>query len=130
MPFCPRCRYEYGVGIYICPDCNEKLVPVLDKQFDNNSASEDFGEWVILSRLATSLMAEMIRGRLEELDIPVIVASKSGRYTPIRVTDPSSIGPAGGSYTIMVPEKFADEADLEGEAILGEDWIKGRPQKT
>jgi len=39
---------------------------------------------------------------------------------------PSSYVSIGGAFIIMVAEDSAEDADLEAEAILGEEWVQAR----
>jgi hypothetical protein len=126
MPFCPKCRFEYCEGIYICPDCNEKLVPTLPSEDRTDADGKEYKDWMTLSKLETFQDAEMIRERLEELMIPVIVLSKTGRYDRARMSGMPVPSAIGSGYAILVPKEYAEQADLEGEAILGENWIKGK----
>jgi len=142
MPFCPKCRFEYREGVEVCPDCNLDLVASLPpedlrKKDDWRrrkgepptsipSPDEDDTGWIALARLTSLQSAEMIIELLQEKDIPAVINSGVGYFGQIGSMGPSSYRPVGGGYTIMVPEESAEDADLEAEAVLGEEWAKAR----
>jgi len=131
MPFCPECRYEYKEGIITCPDCGEKLVSVLPKKPAHNSADaeEDYSQyqnWVQLVRLTSQQYAEMVVDALRSKNIPAVIHSGAGHFGITGQLGTNSFRPIGGGYSIMVPDKFAREADREGEAILGDTWRNSR----
>jgi hypothetical protein len=126
MPFCPKCRFEYRPEIYICPDCNERLVTILPPEEATATENKEYKDWVTVSKLESFQFAEMIRERLEELNIPIVILSRASRYETTRIMGLSTINPLGGRYAILVPKEYVEEADLEGEAIFGEDWVKGK----
>jgi hypothetical protein len=136
MPYCPKCRVEYREGFSVCADCDEKLVAILppeesdEEPGDDNDENEKYQDWVPLSRLENPQYAEMIEGRLEELNIPVVILSKVRGHEMARLVGVPTPFHFGGGYTIAVPREFAETADLEGEAILGEDWIKGKSKDS
>lgn len=143
MPFCPKCQFEYREGVTVCPDCNENLVaslPPEDTRSKDNwrrrkdqSAlpteplpDDDDVEWIPLARLTSLQSAEMVMEVLLDKDIPAVMHSGVGHFGEIGNMGPSSYRAVGGAYTIMVPEDSVEDADLEAEAILGEEWEKAR----
>lgn len=143
MPFCPKCHFEYREGITICPDCDENLVaslPPEDRRREDDwrrrkgkaagpevpLPDDDDTEWIALARLTSLQSAEMVMEVLLDKDIPAVLHSAAGHAGPIGAMGPSSYADIGGAYTIMVPEDSAEDADLEAEAILGDEWVKAR----
>jgi hypothetical protein len=129
MPFCPKCRVEYRDGFAICADCDEKLVAVLPpEEVETELETDDEADldWMAMSRLNSHQYAEMIRSRLEELNIPVVILSKASGQEMSHLMGIASPFHLSGGYVIMVPRKYSEIADLEGEAILGGDWVKGK----
>ncbi len=143
MPFCPICHFEYREGVTLCPDCNENLVaslPPEDTRPKNDwrrrkgsqaqtvgSPAEDADiEWVALAQLTSLQSAEMVLEVLLDKDIPAALHSGAGHAGQIGAMGPSSFATLGGAYILMVPEDSAEDADLEAEAILGEEWLKSR----
>ena len=128
MPFCPKCRYEYNVGITTCPDCDEPLVAELPPEIDDESIydSANYDDWVQLARIASHEYANMIVEVLHSKEIPAVVLSGAGHFGQLGQLGPSSSRPVGGAYSIMVPNEYVVDADREGEMIMGEDWKKCR----
>ena len=91
--------------------------PETEKRYDN---------WVQLARLTSSQYADMIRRHFEEIGIPVTILSGAGHFGVTGQMGPSSFQPIGGGYSIAVPDEFAVQADAEGEAMFGDDWVNGR----
>ncbi len=126
MPFCPKCRFEYEAGTKECPDCNEKLVDVLPPEPAEFAPDSEYKNWIPLARLTSEQYAEMIEERLEQVNIPVVILSATGHFGMTGQMGPTSFNPAGSWYQVMVPEEFAADADIEGQALLGDDWVKAR----
>jgi len=144
MPFCPKCHFEYREGVTVCPDCNENLVASLPPE-DRRGKKDDWRrrkgkaapeagpcldddeiEWIPLARLTSLQSAEMVMEILQDKDVPAVLLSGVGHFGQIGNLGPSSYRAVGGGYTIMVPEESAEDADLEAEAVLGEEWEKAR----
>ncbi|TFH64514.1 MAG: hypothetical protein E4G91_05545 [Candidatus Zixiibacteriota bacterium] len=126
MAFCPKCRYEYQPGIDICPDCDEKLVPELPVESPMDETDEDVGDWVPLVRLTSHDYAEMVLTRLRDMQIPAVILSGAGHFGTTGQMGTSSYRAVGGAFTIAVPEEYVEEADTQGEFLLGEIWVKSR----
>ena len=124
MPFCPKCRFEYEADVAVCPDCDMELVA--DRPPDPDEEESEYKNWIPLARLTSEQYAEMIQERLEQVNIPVVILSGTGHFGYIGTMGPSSFAPVGGGYTVMVPEEFAADADIEGQAMLGDDWTAAK----
>ena len=126
MPFCPKCLYEYQPGIDVCPDCNEKLVAEMPVESPVDETDEDVSDWVPLARLTSREYAEMVLTRLRDMQIPSVILSGAGYFGMTGQMGLSSAVTPGGAYTIAVPEEYVEEADTQGEFLLGEIWVKSR----
>ncbi len=115
---------EYEADVSVCPDCDVELVAVLPPVEDFDES--EYKNWIPLVRLTSEEYAEMIRERLEQVNIPVVILSGTGHFGYIGTQGPSSFAPVGGGYKVMVPEEFAADADIEGQAMLGDAWVKAR----
>jgi len=128
MPFCPSCRYEYNANVTVCPDCNEKLVAQLpDKPSDDlSSLEQEYSDWIQLVRLTSIQLADMAIEALREKGIPVVKNSGVGHFGFTGQMGTDSFRPIDGGISLMVPREFVEDADKEGELVLGEAWVKGR----
>jgi len=121
MPFCPKCRYEYLPGVTVCPDCDEKLVDVLPEENSEEEVKE-YDDWIELAQLTSLPSAEMLLEVLREKNIPAVIQSDTGYFGTTGQMGPSSYQPAGGKYSLYVPEEFVVDADQEAGLLLGEEW--------
>jgi hypothetical protein len=121
VPFCPKCEYEYESGIDVCPDCGQKLLAEKPIESEVDESDEDVSDWVPLARLMSHEYAEMVLVRLRDMQIPSVILSGAGYFGTAGLS-----GEAGGAYTIVVPEEYVEEADTQGEFLLGEIWVKSR----
>jgi hypothetical protein len=126
VPFCPKCGYEYKSGNDVCPDCKEKLVAELTVESQVDEIDEDVSDWVPLARLTSREYAEMVLVRLRDMQIPSVILSGAGYFGMTGQMGLSSAVTPGGAYTIAVPEEYVEEADTQGEFLLGEIWVKSR----
>ncbi len=128
MPFCPSCRYEYKIGVTVCPDCNEKLVDRLPEKPkpEESPPGKTYEDWVPLVRVSSPGAAEMTVEGLRAKDIPAVIQSGVGHFGFAGTQGLSSFAPVGGGYSIMVPREFVDDAAREAEVILGDDWEKSK----
>jgi len=122
MPFCPKCHYEYNLGVTVCQDCDEKLVDKLPEEI--SEADKEYDDWVQLARLQSTQMAEMVLESLRAKDIPAVLKSGVGYFGQIGTQGLSTYAPVGGGYSLMVPEEYVVDAVEEVKIILGDDWEK------
>lgn len=94
MPFCPRCRYEYHVGIHRCPDCGAELVDELSPQ----KQSSPSGALVTVYVAKDMTEASLIKSFLEEFQIESFIGYDLGPAYPV------------GQIEVRVAEEHADEA--------------------
>lgn len=125
MPFCPNCRLEYRHGFSRCPDCDRDLVATLDDIPDpsiEDQAQDYAKDWVPVAQFATQAYAELIEGGFKSLGIPVSLLSGAGHFGQTGQMG-TSAQPAGGAFLILVPREYVATALIEGEAMLGEQWL-------
>jgi hypothetical protein len=125
MPFCPSCKYEYEQGVGICPDCGVNLVEALEVEGPADIDEPEF-DWVPMARIMSEQVAEMVVEAFQAKDIPALLISGTGYFGQAGVMGPSSYQAIGGGYTILVSRDAVDDADKEGEVILGEEWQKAK----
>ncbi|PIS27852.1 MAG: hypothetical protein COT43_08400 [Candidatus Marinimicrobia bacterium CG08_land_8_20_14_0_20_45_22] len=102
MPYCPKCKYEFVEGLTVCPDCGE---PLVDQLPEENITPV---KWVLLTTLSSPVIAEMVRGALNNQNIPATISSNiltSGLLA-------QSTGTAGAYAKIFVPEEHLKSAKL------------------
>jgi hypothetical protein len=128
MPFCPKCKYEYRVGINICPDCEVYLVDQLPVEVtaEVKDLRAGYENWRVLARLTSSQYAEMVVEGLKSKEIPAMMISETGHFGVTGQLGIDSFRPIGGGYLILVPHEFAEDADNEAELMLGDNWVKAR----
>jgi hypothetical protein len=127
VAFCPKCRYEYEVGILVCPDCNETLVDELPPEKIAAVMPDD--SWIVVGNVASGIKSEIARGSLDSNNIPsVILSSTFGAFGKGMDFHSGLAGAHGGGNIIMVPRDYREEAVLILEAVLGEDLIQPEGQ--
>jgi len=125
MPFCPKCRYEYLREITVCPDCDEKLVDVLPEE-DTVESAKEYDNWVELAQLTSLPSTEMLLEALREKNIPAVIRSGTGYFGATGQMGPTSFQPAGGKYSLYVPEEFIVDTDHEAGLLLGDEWEESK----
>ncbi|MDD4053070.1 MAG: hypothetical protein PHR28_14385, partial [candidate division Zixibacteria bacterium] len=118
MPFCPKCRYEYEIGIRECPDCGAKLVDRLPDEDAQAPGEHDYKDWIPLANLTSQQMAEMVLESLRAKDIPAVIHSGVGYFGQAGTMGTSLYAPIGGAYTLLVPQEYIEDADAEGRLIM------------
>lgn len=126
MPFCPNCEYEYSPGIDVCPDCGARLVDQLPEEEWMTREQLENGKWTAIARLKSPQYAEMVLEALREKSIPAVILSTTGYFGRAGQMGVSSYLPIAGSYAVMVPLDYVEDADMEGETILGDEWLASR----
>ncbi len=122
MPFCPKCKYEYTVGVAVCSDCNEQLVDRLPVQTSSAAVSPD-DSWVGVCTISGTIKTGLAKGALDSNNIPSIIMSPKFHTAQGIGALAASISPESGRGDIlMVPREFSDEAHLILEAVLGDDF--------
>jgi len=120
MAVCPKCKYEYKIGVSMCPDCNERLVDHLPVK---SAAMVPDRSWVSVCRLPSQLKTAMAKGALDSSNIPSIVMSSSFTALGHGGDMPSGMmQPSLETNVLMVPKEFRQEADLILQAILGDEY--------
>jgi hypothetical protein len=82
MPFCPKCRYEYKLGVTRCSDCDVELV---DRLPDPETVSEhrhNTDRSVLLLKTSDRLLAQFVAGALDNADIAYVAnhIGPAGRF--------------------------------------------------
>lgn len=94
--FCPNCKYEYNVGIRVCPDCDTKLVEKLPEE--KNEPSIDESKTVEVFQTSDRSILSFAKSILEENDILSIISP------PIGIRGSAAV------YQIFVNENEVDKA--------------------
>lgn len=127
MAFCPKCKYEYETGVFVCPDCNEALVDELPRE--KSSAMVPDESWVPVGQVASQMKSEMAKGALDSNNIPsMILSSTFGAFGKGMDFHSGLAHSHAGGSVIMVPREFRHQAAIVLEAVLGEDLIQPENQ--
>lgn len=123
--YCPECRYEYREGTTVCPDCGVPLMAGPPPEA-SPEVPTDPKDWVPLAVLTSPQYVEMLVETFRSHNIPVVSKSSAGYFGQTGQMGATSFQPAGKGYVLYVAKASVADANREGEAILGEDWIKAR----
>lgn len=101
MPYCPICGYEYESYVPYCNDCKSELAEELP-EFEIEEM-----EWVKLSPVRGTVLADMIKNLLEQNGIPCIVKKSffGSAYGGM------STGLSGFESIVLVPKAQRGEAE-------------------
>ena len=100
MKYCPKCKSSFENEIKICPDCNMELVSKLDAEPADNQ------KWVSLSKMNSSIMADMLKEILEENNI--VCLEKNDMFHSALGLEATAM--AGGETEIFVPDEMLAKA--------------------
>jgi hypothetical protein len=108
--FCPKCRYEYRAGFYVCPDCNTNLVDTLPEEQPEHTEYAEYAEILFTYNPAD---VAMIKSLLDAEDITYYFNAEQFMY----------VRPLAEPARLMVKKDEAEKAkeilhDLE-LSILG-----------
>lgn len=95
--FCPKCRYEYRKGLYVCPDCNVDLIDNPPEQEDKQS---EFTEYVELLITYNPADVAMIKSLLDAENITYYFNAEQFMY----------VRPLAEPARLMVKKDEADNA--------------------
>ena len=105
MTWCPRCRMEHAEEMKFCPDCDGKL---LEEVPTDDELVTDI-EWVTVAANTGKVLGHLIKARLEEAQIPVII--KGGQFDTVKTYE-------GFDTKIRVPKRFFDEAKVIAQDMM------------
>lgn len=108
MPYCPKCGFEYKLGIKECPDCGVRLV---DRPPDDEPSSPT--DYVPLRSLPSRLYAEMLREALKKEGIPSFVKSDD-----VAITFPSHGTTSAVPVTLWVPKDQVEKCEEIADQML------------
>ena len=100
MSYCPDCKYNFIDEINVCPDCKKELVDKIPEKHEVKV------EWISLIKVTSSVMADMLKGTMEENEI--VCLEKSDLFHSAFATEATSI--AGGQAEIFVPSDKIEKA--------------------
>ena len=103
--YCPQCRYEFKVGISVCPDCGVPLLMELPSPAPAYALSPGrLDVKHILSTIDPAILA-LAKSRLDEADIPYVV--KNERIQQVMLL---AVGIKERTIEIWVRQDHAEEA--------------------
>lgn len=97
--FCPACGGEFVPGVAKCPDCGEVLVARPESE-----TPPRVSDWVEVRRFTNAAALPLIRGILEERDLPFFLQGEHA----------FNVHPAAIDVIVLAPE---DAADAVREAL-------------
>ncbi len=115
MPYCPRCRTEYGPGIAICTVCGAELVSSLPNESSSEAADENCVELVELATFPNFSEAEMIQELLEANGVQSVLRGEA---------DPIGLASGATPSTLLVKR-----ADLPPARQIYEDYFAGEVEE-
>ena len=108
---CPKCKTELEDGKVSCPVCGWELT------------DEEKAKWLVLGTIQDPPFANLAREVLKSQGIPAVVISRSGFFGNIGLSfNPIFSGGKPGSFEILVPRDYADEARDTLDMTLGDKW--------
>ncbi|MDZ7371915.1 MAG: hypothetical protein ONB12_12160 [candidate division KSB1 bacterium] len=99
MPFCPKCGYEYEVGVIKCADCGVELVDQLPSAPEPKEE-----EWVLLRTLPGRAYAEMAKEALNHAGIPASIK-------PGALAGSLLVAGTDGECSLIVPKRRKKQAE-------------------
>jgi rRNA maturation protein Nop10 len=100
MPYCTHCQREYALNMEHCPECGHLLLP----QKPPWRAFSPEEKLVTVRTAQGELVAELLRGQLEQEGIPVRIQRESAGIVYGVTVD------GMGAQRLQVPESLAEEA--------------------
>ncbi len=121
MPFCPKCGYEYKLGMTKCPDCGVGLTGSPrqnENRFNetNGKLKSYTGETKLLYNTHDMMFAGMLQEALESAGIPCLIKRSIGIYGHVSAVLPDK----HSVFKIWVPRDLYAEALEIKEGIFGE----------
>jgi hypothetical protein len=118
--YCPRCEYEFGEEITVCPDCLVALVE--RKTIAGSAAVTPDTSWVRVWGVRTNNRAERAKSALDSHNIPSVIMASSFAGAELPKPEYAALAASISDLTIiMVPREFRDEATWVLETTLGDD---------
>ncbi|MEP0829200.1 MAG: hypothetical protein HRF51_11820 [bacterium] len=102
--FCPKCRYEYEIGLFVCPDCGSRLVETLPPDEE-----PEYTELVTVLTTGDAGLLALAKSILNDAAIDFYVKGESAKDLF-----------AAGFYEVQVNPENEEEA-----LGLMEDMLKG-----
>ncbi len=108
---CPECKAELEDGAVNCPICGWELT------------EEEKAKWLVLGTIQAPPFANLAREVLKSQGIPAVVISRSGFFGNIGLSLNPMFGDGKpGTFEILVPRDYAEEARDTLDMTLGDKW--------
>jgi hypothetical protein len=101
-----------------------------EKQAGHHEVGTQYQKWVPLACLDDRYTGEMVVEGLRAKTIPAVLYSTAGHTGFFGLMSSDILNPMGHGYYIMVPLEFIEDADREGELMMGDSWHACRIEKT
>jgi hypothetical protein len=121
VAYCPNCNFDYDADIRVCPECDEDLIPSLERRGTAAVSPDD--SWVAVGTVSDRVKSDMAKGSLDSNNIPSLIVNNYHENRIQETAGAAYIDPEGASL-IIVPKEFSGLATEILKSVLGDELLK------